>query len=81
MLKTPAAVAAKQVELCGERYSRDARPVRPLNDRVVPETMDWNPAVCGERAFQYDPIDEARASVRDGDYDRGHAVARWSNAP
>ena len=40
VLKTPVEVSAAQVKLFGTHYAHNARPVQPLNDRVVRETAD-----------------------------------------
>ena len=40
VLKAPSEAAAAQVDLFGKHYAHNARPVQPLNDRVVRETVD-----------------------------------------
>jgi carbonic anhydrase len=40
VLKTPVAASAAQVERFGKLYPHNARPVQPLNERVVRETVD-----------------------------------------
>ncbi len=40
VLKAPSEASAGQVDLFGQHYSHNARPVQPLNDRVVRETVD-----------------------------------------
>ena len=40
VLKAPSEASAEQVDLFGQHYSHNARPVQPLNDRVVRETVD-----------------------------------------
>jgi carbonic anhydrase len=40
VLKSPAEVSAEQVDLFAKHYPHNARPVQPLNDRTVRETVD-----------------------------------------
>jgi carbonic anhydrase len=40
VLKAPAEASAEQVKLFGKHYPHNARPVQPLNDRVVREAAD-----------------------------------------
>jgi carbonic anhydrase len=40
VLKTPAEVSAAQIQQFGSRYARNARPVQPLNGRVILESKD-----------------------------------------
>ena len=40
VLKTPVEVSAAQIEVFAKRYSHNARPVQPINDRTVLETAD-----------------------------------------
>lgn len=40
VLKTPVELSAQQIKLIDDRYPDNARPVQPLNDRIVRETRD-----------------------------------------
>ena len=40
VLKTPVELSSAQIEVFASRYSHNARPVQPLNDRTVLETAD-----------------------------------------
>ena len=40
VLKTPVELSAEQIALIDERYPDNVRPVQPLNDRVVRETLN-----------------------------------------
>lgn len=40
VLKTPVEMSEQQIKLIDDRYPDNARPVQPLNDRVVRETLD-----------------------------------------